>query len=106
LGVLRALGLRRLDVARSLIYEQLLLLATTVCGAVGLGLLAAHSFVPFIDVGRTARAQTPPYLLRMAWSDLIPMWAVIALSFIFALGTGVYAAARLRLSETIKLMDV
>jgi putative ABC transport system permease protein len=105
IGVLRAIGLAKSSMARSLIYEQFIMLASAVLGAMGLGLTVANTFIPLVEVARTQRAQTPPYIIHMAWSDLILILILIGATFVIAMGVVSYVVVRQRIGETIKLAD-
>jgi putative ABC transport system permease protein len=106
IGVLHAIGLTRASVARSLIYEQSVMLISAVLGAVGLGLLTAYRFVPLVEVGQTQREQVPPYIHHMVWSDLALMMAIVACVLVMAMAIVGYVVVRQRIGETLKLADL
>ena len=106
IGVLRAVGMPKSAVMRSLVYEQVFMLASAVLAAVGLGLAAAYRFVPLIEVGRTLREQVPPYINHMTWSDLGLLLMMVIAVILAALFIVAYIVNRQRIGETLKMADL
>lgn len=99
LGTLRALGLGAGQLATFLALEQ----AAVVFGggAVGtaVGLAASRLFIPFLQVG----PQTPPFVVRIAWSELGAIYAVFGAMFAVAVVALGALLGRMRIFEAIKL---
>ncbi len=106
MGVLRAVGMPRASVARSLVYEQVFMLASAVLAAVGLGLVTAYQFVPLVEVGQTLRQQVPPYINHMTWTDLVLLMVMVIAVLVVAMVVVAYSVIRQRIGETLKIADV
>lgn len=99
LGTLRALGLGAGQLATFLALEQ----AAVVFGggAVGtaVGLAASRLFIPFLQVG----PQVPPFVVRIAWSELGAIYAVFGTMFAVAVVALGVLLGRMRIFEAVKL---
>jgi putative ABC transport system permease protein len=103
LGVLRSLGLRRGEVVRSVLYEQFMTLVIASVAAIALGVLAAYLFIPFVEVGRTALEQVPPYLIHIAFTDLGLMIMIASFALLVAIVAVIAVVIRQRLGEALRL---
>lgn len=99
LGTLRALGLGAGQLAAFLALEQ----AAVVFGggAVGtaVGLAASRLFIPFLQVG----PQVPPFVVRIAWSELGAIYAVFGAMFAVAVVALGALLGRMKVFEAVKL---
>ncbi len=99
LGTLRALGLGAGQLAAFLALEQ----AAVVFGggAVGtaVGLAASRLFIPFLQVG----PQVPPFVVRIAWSELGAIYAVFGVMFAVAVVALGVLLGRMKVFEAVKL---
>lgn len=99
LGVLRALGLSRGQMALLLAAEQALLLSVGVSVGVGLGVLAARLFIPFLQTG----SAIPPFVVRVAWREIGFIVLLFTLTLFFSVILLWIGLRRLRLFEAVKL---
>ncbi len=99
LGTLRALGLSIGQMAAFLTLEQAAIVLGGGAAGTALGLAASWLFIPFLQVG----PQVPPFVVRIAWSELSAIYAVFGAMFagaVVALGA---LLARMRIFEAVKL---
>jgi len=102
-GVLRAIGLTGPQLSGSVILEQVLAVLLGVGAGTGLGLVAADLFIPFLQQGADAAAQTPPFLVISAATDRLRMYLLLLLMVAISMA-GLWAyLSRLRISEAVKL---
>lgn len=103
LGILRAVGLSKLEMFQLIAWELVLLI---VCGLVlgtGLGVLVSQQFIPFLQVGTEATDLAPPYLVEIAWGAVAQIYILFGLLFVVALMALSWRLARVKLFEAIKL---
>ncbi len=99
LGMLRAVGLSAGQMAAFLAGEQaLIILAGGILGT-GLGAWASQLFIPFLQIG----PQTPPFIVRIAWNDLLVIYAIFGAMLAVAVVVLIALLVRMRLFEAIKL---
>jgi len=99
LGMLRAVGLSAGQMAAFLISEQGIILLAGMAVGTGLGVWASRLFIPFLQAG----PQTPPFVVRIAWNDLLIIYAIFGAMFAGAVGALVWLLGRMRLFEAVKL---
>jgi putative ABC transport system permease protein len=103
LGVLRTLGLSAAQMALYLIIAQLsLVLVGTLAGS-GAGVLASRLFIPFFQTNGELVGAVPPFEVRIAWNELVWVYAAIGLALFIALAATLLFLRRLRAFEAIKL---
>ena len=70
-------------------------------GAVGtaVGLAASRLFIPFLQVG----PQVPPFVVRIAWSELGAIYAVFGAMFAVAVVALGALLGRMKVFEAVKL---
>jgi len=102
-GMIRAIGLSAGQLAASLSTE--LALITLVGVGVGLagGLLASNMFVPFLQVGYTAADLVPPFVVNIAWGDIIKAVAAILVTSALTNMGVIYFLSRIKVFEALKL---
>lgn len=104
LGILRAMGLSRLQLAGMLLLEQLFTTGLSVAAGIGLGRAAGRLFLPFLqEGGADAARQVPPFRIVFEAEDAMKLYV----------STGVMLAAgacllllqlrSLRIAQAIKL---
>jgi putative ABC transport system permease protein len=99
LGMLRAVGLSVAQMATFLTVEQALIILSGGAVGTGLGVWASQLFIPFLQVG----LQTPPFIVRIAWSDLLIIYAIFGAILAVAVVVLVGLLVRMRMFEAIKL---
>ncbi|MBN1937485.1 MAG: FtsX-like permease family protein [Anaerolineae bacterium] len=103
LGILRALGLSAGQMALSLVLEQLTLILAGAAVGTGAGVLVSRLFIPFLQVGVGEHAQTPPFVVQVAWTEIAYIYAVFGAMFVAAVIALFFFLRRLRIFEAIKL---
>ncbi|MCS7055717.1 MAG: hypothetical protein NZM18_06025 [Thermoflexales bacterium] len=103
LGVLRTVGLSARQMAVYLILTQAALVLLGALAGSLLGALAGALFIPFLQVGGALVNQVPPFIVRVAWDDLIVMYVAVAAALGMALSITLLLLRRLKIFEAIKL---
>jgi putative ABC transport system permease protein len=103
LGVLRAIGLSIGQMAVFLVAEQLTLVATGALAGTGLGVLVSHLFIPFFQVQSGEYAFTPPFVVQVAWDEIVLIYIVFGAMFIAAVLVLLFSLQRMRIFEAVKL---
>ncbi len=103
LGTLRALGLSTGQMALSLMLEQFILVLTGAAAGTGIGVLVSRVFIPYLQVGVSEHAQTPPFVVQVAWPEIFYVYAVFGAMFVAAVVVMFLFLRRLRIFEVIKL---
>ncbi|MHB1357812.1 MAG: FtsX-like permease family protein, partial [Anaerolineae bacterium] len=102
-GMIRAIGMSSAQLALSLSTE--LALITLVGVGVGLisGLVTSHMFIPFLQVGYTQAELVPPYLVNIAWGDIIKAVAAILVTSLLTNMGVIWFLTRIKVFEALKL---
>ncbi|MEA3346120.1 MAG: FtsX-like permease family protein [Chloroflexota bacterium] len=103
LGVLRAIGLSVTQMAAFLAFEQFFLVAIGIVVGMALGTWTSSLFIPFLQVGAGEHAQTPPFVVLIAWNNVLIIVAVFAAMFLVAIMSMIWLLSRMRVFEAIKL---
>ena len=103
LGILRAIGLSVPQMIMALGLEQLVLIAAGVGAGTAFGVLASYMFIPFLQVRGGANAQIPPYVVQIAWSDILKVHAVFGAMLLFTVIGLAWLLTRMRIAEAVKL---
>lgn len=102
-GMLRALGLSVRQMAALLAGEQLALVATGLVGGTFLGWLSGKMFIPFLQVRAGRHPLTPPYVVQIAWGDVVIVYVIFGLMFVAAAVVLLGLLRRMRVFEAVKL---
>lgn len=103
LGMLRAIGLSSMQMTVLLAAElAFIILAGLVIGTV-LGVAASGLFIPYLQVGSGPEALIPPYLVSIAWSSIVRIWALFGLLFVGVLTVLAVLLLRMRIFQAVKL---
>ena len=103
LGMLRTVGLSAAQMGTYIAFEQLILIGLGTIGGSSLGLLISQLFIPFLQVGGSLVTSIPPFVVRIAWNDLLYIYIAIGAALIFALLIMLGLLRRLKAFEAIKL---
>lgn len=106
LGVLLALGLRQRQASASLALEQFFITGLGIGLGALLGYATSQIFVPYLQGGLTAADRVPPYVVRIAWSEVLvssSILTVAALGVTLVLGLVI---ARSRIIEALKIGEL
>jgi putative ABC transport system permease protein len=102
LAVLRTMGLSQNQMAVYLIITQSTLVLLGALAGSLIGALVSRLFIPFLQVGGALVNQVPPFLVRIAWSDLLLLYLAVAVALAVALGFTLLLLRRLKAFEAIK----
>lgn len=103
LGMLRAIGLSKKQMAGYLAGELAALILTGVSLGTGLGVWASTLFIPYFQVGEGKTALVPPFVVRLAWEELGLILAIFAVMFVLAVVALAVLLNRMRVFEAVKL---
>jgi putative ABC transport system permease protein len=103
LGVLRAIGLSVGQMGVFLVAEQLTLVATGALAGTALGVLVSRLFIPFFQVQTGAHPFTPPFVVQIAWQEIVYIYVVFGAMFVLAVFALLLSLRRMRVFEAIKL---
>jgi putative ABC transport system permease protein len=106
LGMLRAVGLSALQMAGYLASEQALLILIGTGLGTGLGVWTSSLFIPYLQVGVDKTARVPPFLVQIAWNELLTIYAVFGAMFVVAVSVLIGLLIRMKVFEAVKLGEV
>jgi putative ABC transport system permease protein len=102
-GVMRAIGLSVGQMIGFLGIEQLTLIVSGITSGTVIGVWVSRLFIPFLQVGGSQNATIPPFVVLIAWGDIIRIYAVFAVMLLAAVGSMIYFLLHLRIFEAVKL---
>ncbi len=104
-GVLRAIGASKGQMAAMLAWELGALIL--IGGGLGtvLGGFVSRFYIPYLQIGVEEAAQVPPYIVDIAWLQMIRVYLLFGGLFVVALLALVMMLQRLRIIEAVKLGD-
>ena len=103
LGMLRTVGLSAIQMGTFIVLEQIILIALGAVTGSGLGLLISRLFIPFMQVGGSLASSLPPFVVRIAWENLVVIYAALGFALFVALTIMLILLRRLKAFEAIKL---
>jgi putative ABC transport system permease protein len=103
LGMLRAIGLSKRQMAGFLIGELAALILTGIAVGSGLGVWASRLFIPYFQLGTDKTDLVPPFVVQLAWQQLGIILAVFGAMFLLAVAVLVILLNRMRVFEAVKL---
>ena len=102
-GVLRAIGLSVAQMISFLSIEQLVLIAAGITAGTGLGVWVSRLFIPFLQVGTDRNIDIPPFVVLVAWDDILKIYAVFGIMLVAAVGGMIWFLLHLKIFEAVKL---
>jgi putative ABC transport system permease protein len=103
LGILRAVGLSKASMMLSVAWELSLLTLVGISLGVGLGLLVSVLYIPYLQLGTNPRDLLPPYLVILAWPEVLQILLLFLTTFAVLLGLLLLVFSRMRIFEAVKL---
>lgn len=103
LGMLRTVGLSAWQMGFFIALEQVLLIGLGALAGSLLGVVVSQMFIPFMQVGGSLANTIPPFIVRIAWRDLLLIYASLAVALLVALAIMLVSLRRLKAFEAIKL---
>jgi len=83
--------------------EQLVLILTGMTAGTAVGVWVSRLFVPFFQVGTSRTASIPPFVVVIAWDDILTIYIVFAVMLLGAVASMIWFLLRLRIFEAVKL---
>lgn len=103
LGMLRAIGLSVGQMAVYLAGEQAALILTGMGLGTGLGVWASLLFIPFFQIGSDKTALVPPFVVKIAWTQIGAIYAIFGAMFVIVVAILIVLLIRMRVFEAVKL---
>jgi putative ABC transport system permease protein len=103
LGVLRAGGLSRGQMATYLAFELVFLILFGSAVGTGLGALISTRFIPYLQMGTDIAARTPPYKVIIAWQSIFQIYGLFGVLFGITLVVLIILLQRMKIFQAIKL---
>lgn len=105
MGVLRALGLQRREVAATFAIEQVVVLGLgAIIGTLG-GIALMWTMIPFLQLGETAEVVEPPIRLAVPWSSLLVYIGLVAALLIVSVVWSTRRVSARRMSEVLREVE-
>jgi putative ABC transport system permease protein len=103
LGILRAVGLSSAQMTAFLAWELAFLILVGLVAGTGLGAWVSNLFVPYLQIGTGPAAQTPPFVVQIAWDAILRIYVLFGLLFVAALGGLAALLLRMKVFQAVKL---
>jgi putative ABC transport system permease protein len=103
LGVLRAGGLSRGQMATYLAFELVFLLFFGAAVGTALGAWISVQFIPYLQVGTEVTARVPPFQVIIAWPAIYQIYGLFTLLFGLTLVLLMVALQRMKIFQAIKM---
>lgn len=81
----------------------MLLIATGVTAGTGLGVWVSDLFIPFLQVGTAKNIAVPPFVVLIAWDDIVKIYIVFGAMLVLAIAGMIWLLTRLKVFEAVKL---
>ena len=106
LGVLRAIGLSVGQMAGYLALEQFVLIMTGLAAGTGIAVLSAYLFIPHLPVTLSQHPGVPPYLVEIAWGDMLRLYLIFGAMLLVGMGATIWSLLRMNIFQAVKLGEV
>ncbi|MBN2394616.1 MAG: hypothetical protein JXR84_28050, partial [Anaerolineae bacterium] len=63
----------------------------------------SNFFIPYLQVGSGAEAQTPPFVVQIHWPSVFQIYLLFGALFVFALVVLVVLLMRMKIFQAIKM---
>lgn len=105
MGVLRALGLQRREVAATFAIEQVVVVGIgALVGTFG-GIALMWSMLPFLQLGEAAEVVEPPIRLSAPWPSLVGYVAIVGVLLIVSVVWSTRRVSARRMSEVLREVE-
>jgi putative ABC transport system permease protein len=103
LGTLRAIGLSPGQMTTFLAWELAFVVLLGLGAGTILGALVSNVYIPYLQVGNTPQALTPPFLVEIAWPAITRIYILFGALFVVALSVLAALLLRMKIFQAIKL---
>jgi putative ABC transport system permease protein len=86
-----------------LAWELAFLILVGIGAGTGLGAWISQLFIPYLQVGGGAAAQTPPFIVQIAWSEILQIYVLFGGLFVVALAGLAVLLLRMKIFQAVKL---
>ena len=86
-------------------WELVFLMGIGLGAGTGLGVWISNFFIPYLQVGSSPEAQTPPFVVQIHWSSVFKIYLLFGVLFIFALAILIVLLMRMKIFQAIKMGD-
>jgi len=102
-GVLRAMGLSRRQLTGMLLLEQVFTAGLSIALGLGIGRLASHLYLPFLQTSENVQQQVPPFRVVFDAKDDIAIYIVVCFMLLIGAAMLFMHIRRLRVHQAVKL---
>lgn len=106
LGVLRAIGLSTGQMAAYLALEQFVLILTGLAAGTAIAVLSAYLFIPHLPVTLSQHPGVPPYLVEIAWADILRLYVIFGAMLLVGVGATIWSLLRMNIFQAVKLGEI
>jgi putative ABC transport system permease protein len=106
LGVLRAIGLSTRQMAAALVVEQSLVLLVGLAAGTVIAVWTAYLFIPYLPVMSGSHPGVPPYLVEIAWDDIMRVYLIFGVMLISGIGLTIWSLTRMKIFQAVKLGEI
>ena len=103
LGILRAIGLSSGQMTTFLAWELAFLILVGIGAGTGFGAWISELFIPYLQVGGGAVGQTPPFIVQIAWAEILQIYVLFGALFVVALAGLAVMLLRMKIFQAVKL---
>jgi putative ABC transport system permease protein len=102
-GVLRAMGLKRKQLTRMLLLEQVFTAGLSIVLGFVIGRLTSILYLPFLQTSESAKSQVPPFRVVFEAKDMYQLYGVVAFMLVIGATLLLLHIRRLRVHQAVKL---
>lgn len=102
-GVLRAMGLKRRQLTRMLLLEQVFTAGLSIVLGFVIGRLTSILYLPFLQTSESAKSQVPPFRVVFEAKDMYQLYGVVAFMLLIGATLLLLHIRRLRVHQAVKL---
>ena len=84
-------------------FESRLSVELNIVVGTSLGVWISQLFIPYLQIGETATAYIPPYIVEIAWPEVFRIYVLFGLLFVAALGALSALLMRIKIFQAVKL---
>ncbi len=103
LGTLRAIGLSTRQLGIFLVCELAFLIILGLSAGTWIGITISDLFIPYLQIGAGPTANTPPFVVEIAWFALTRLYILFGALFVAAFSVLIVLLMRMKVFEAIKL---
>ncbi len=102
-GILRSMGLSKLNLIMMLVWEQILISGSSVAAGAFVGTIASRLYVPLFQVVSNTYEQVPPFRILMLRSDYGRIFIIVGIMLLIGMTILSALISNMKLVQTLKL---